>query len=79
MGVTILFFGTTADAVGKREIEKNLSSGSTVAEVIEQLKHEHPALSKSKLLVALNEEYASLNTPVQKGDTLAVFSTVSGG
>lgn len=79
MKVMLLFFGSTADAVGKRELGLDLGNGSTVSDVIEQLKLEHPGLSKQKLLVALNEEYVSVDTAINDGDTLAVFTAVSGG
>lgn len=75
--VKTLFFGATADIVGKREIY--LEYGSTVGGVLEQLKQTNPGLSKHKLLVALNEEYVSPETTVRDGDTLAVFTAVSGG
>ncbi len=79
MPVTALFFGATAEQVGRREIKLDSANLSTVGEAIEQLKLEHPGLSKHKLLVALNEEYISLDMRVQDGDTLAVFTAVSGG
>ncbi len=79
MTVTVLFFGATADAVRKREIELELADGSTVGEVLEKLKQENPGLSKQKLLIALNEEYVTPDKTVRNGDTLAVFTAVSGG
>lgn len=79
MRITTLFFGATADLVGKREIELDFGNASTVGEMIERLNLEHPALIKHKLLVALNEEYVSLDTSVRDGDTLAIFTAVSGG
>jgi molybdopterin converting factor small subunit len=77
--VKILFFGATADAFGRREADLDLAEWVTVADVIDQLKQEHSGLNKHKLLVALNEEYVSHDTMVRNGDTLAVFTAVSGG
>ncbi len=77
--VKILFFGATANTVGNRDVEFETSNGSTVGEVLGRLKQTNPGLNKHKLLVALNEEYVSLDTAVQDGDTLAVFTAVSGG
>ncbi len=79
MGCTVLFFGATADATEKRQIDLDLEAGSTVGQALENVRHSHSGLNKHKLLVALNEEYVSLDTPVQNGDTLAVFTAVSGG
>jgi molybdopterin converting factor small subunit len=79
MKVKILFFGATAHAVGRREIGLELGNGSTVGDALNQLKQSNPGLGKHKLFVALNEEYVSLDTSVQDGDTLAIFTAVSGG
>lgn len=79
MSIQVLFFGITADVVGKRELAFEIEDGSVVGNVIEQLQREHPALTKHKLLVALNEEYVSADTALNDGDTLAVFTAVSGG
>lgn len=77
--VRILFFGATADEVGTREIDFDLADGSTIGEALVKLKQENPGLGKHKLLVALNEEYVSLEVTIKDGDELAVFTAVSGG
>ena len=77
--ISILFFGATADAVGKRAVELDLANGSTVGEVVERLKQEMPGLGKHKLLIARNEEYVLPENVVEAGDELAVFTAVSGG
>lgn len=77
--VKILFFGATTDIVGSREIEKGHKVGLTVGGLLEQIKQANPGLSQHKLLVALNEEYVTPETTVNDGDTLAVFTAVSGG
>jgi molybdopterin converting factor small subunit len=79
MQIMTLFFGATADLIGERQLMLEIANGSTVSEVLSQLKQANPSLVKHKLLVALNEEYVSLDTAVQDGDTLAVFTAVSGG
>ncbi|HMO79452.1 MAG TPA: MoaD/ThiS family protein [Pyrinomonadaceae bacterium] len=79
MAVTLLFFGATADAVGKREIKIELGDGATVGQVLGNITQTHPGLGVHKLLIALNEEYVSLDTSVKDGDTLAIFTAVSGG
>lgn len=79
MQITILFFGATADLVGTRSAEFEFPESTTVGPVLEKLKQKNPGLDKHKLLVALNEEYVSPKTTVKSGDTLAVFTAVSGG
>jgi Molybdopterin converting factor, small subunit len=79
MAFTVLFFGATADLTGRRQIDLDLEAGATVGRVLETVRQSHSGLSKHRLLVALNEEYVSLETAVHDGDTLAVFTAVSGG
>lgn len=62
-----------------REVELDIARGSTVGEALENLRQENPSLNKHKLLIALNEEYVSPDATVRNGDTLAVFTPVSGG
>ncbi len=79
MNIALLFFGAAADASGARETEIKMAEGSTVGEVLEELTQTKPGLRKHKLLVALNEEYVSIDSLVRDGDTLAIFTPVSGG
>jgi molybdopterin converting factor small subunit len=74
-----LFFGATADFVGEHEIPIELADGATVGEFFERLVQENPGLLAHKLLFALNEEYVSAETAITRGDTLAIFTAVSGG
>ena len=79
MRFTVLLFGAAADASGERQIDLELEAGSTVGQALENVRQAHSGLSKHKLLTALNEEYVSPETTVNNGDTLAVFTAVSGG
>ncbi|MGD9587299.1 MAG: MoaD/ThiS family protein [Pyrinomonadaceae bacterium] len=79
MLIRLLFFGATADAVGSRElafkIDENTIAGTLIAHIIQQ----HPSLASHKLLIAVNEQYADADTILSDGDTVAVFTAVSGG
>jgi molybdopterin converting factor small subunit len=79
MKVNVLFFGATADAAGKREIEisfdKPVSAGEAFTEILEKF----PGLNNHKLLFARNQEYINGTEMVEDGDELAVFTAVSGG
>lgn len=79
MKAKILFFGATADAAGTRASEIELEIGSTAGDIEEKLRAEHPALANLKLLIAVNEEYASPDTVLNDGDEVAIFTAVSGG
>jgi sulfur-carrier protein len=77
--VTVLFFGATAAAVGTRESPLDTGDNATAGAAMSSLIERHPALARHKLLFAVNEEYADAQTPLADGDTLAVFTAVSGG
>ncbi|MCC7309491.1 MAG: MoaD/ThiS family protein [Acidobacteria bacterium] len=79
MNLKILFFGATADAAGSREIELQTGGNLTVERLARDLTREYPALSKLKLLIAVNEEYADADGILSDGDKIAVFTAVSGG
>lgn len=79
MKVRILFFGATADAVGKREadisFDRHVNAGAAFAEILEKF----PSLKGHKLLFARNHEYIKGDETIVDGDELAVFTAVSGG
>jgi len=79
MKVNVLFFGVTADIVGKREIELPLQTPIRSGEVFRQITDRYPQLNEHRLLFAFNQEYSSGNEMVNDGDELAVFNAVSGG
>ena len=79
MNLKILFFGATADAAGSREIDLQTGGNLTVERLARDLTREYPALSKLKLLIAVNEEYAEAESDLSDGDKIAVFTAVSGG
>jgi len=79
MKVQVLFFGATADAVGKREIEIDLAEHTKTAQAFENVIRDFPRLAEHKLLFAVNQEYANGDELLQNGDELAVFTAVSGG
>jgi len=82
MKVQVLFFGATAEAVGKREFEfsldENINADKARAEILEVF----PSLRKNfgnSLLLAVNQEYANGDEIINNGDELAIFTAVSGG
>jgi molybdopterin converting factor small subunit len=79
MKVRVLFFGATAAVVGTREAFIDMSVGSNVGAVVDQVLSTHPALNNQKLLFSVNQEYADAARRISDGDELAIFTPVSGG
>ena len=82
MKVKVLFFGATADAVGKREIEFELKEKPKANQAFESVLAKFPRLKKDfgkTLLFSINEEYANGNEFINDGDELGIFTAVSGG
>lgn len=79
MKVQVLFFGATADAVGKRATEIDLPDESKAENAFRKIVRDFPQLEKHSLLLAVNQEYASGDEIIREGDELAVFTHVSGG
>jgi molybdopterin converting factor small subunit len=78
MKVRVLFFGATADAIGKREIEMDLADETRSQAAFAAVLEKFPQLNQHSLLFAVNQEYAGDET-IQNGDELAIFTAVSGG
>jgi molybdopterin converting factor small subunit len=79
MEVKVLFFGATADAVGKREVELTIDKPMNAREAFAGILEKFPALNHHKLLFARNREYIKGEEMIAEGDELAVFTAVSGG
>lgn len=79
MKVQVLFFGATADAVGKRQIEIDLPENIRANRAFAEIRKTYPQLNDHKLLFAVNQEYVKNDEIVRNGDELAVFTAVSGG
>ena len=79
--VKILFFASLKDLVGKSEIEIDLEGKASVRDVFQELQIRYPSLKKyeNALLVAVNQEYSNLDTPISPNDEIAFFPPVSGG
>lgn len=79
MMVKVLFFGATAETVGKREITIDLPVETTADDAFARIIAANPDLKRHKLLFAVNETYADADKIIGDGDELAVFTAVSGG
>jgi molybdopterin converting factor small subunit len=79
MKVQVLFFGATAEATGKREVEIEAENNAKADAVFAQVVANYPQLAKHSLLFAVNQEYTKGDETIKDGDELAVFTHVSGG
>lgn len=79
--ITTLFFGACREAVCAREITVKLPRGAKVADAFAQMERDYPALTRfgTRLLFAINENYAGAEDELNAGDRLAIFPPVSGG
>jgi molybdopterin converting factor small subunit len=80
MTVTVLLFASYADALGASAIELDVLPGSTVRDILGTLAsmpggHRLPP----RPLVAINEEYATLQSELRGGEEVAVIPPVAGG
>lgn len=76
--IKLLLFGPLREIGGADPIDFDIDEG-ILSEAVSQLVERFPSMSTHKLLLAVNEEYADLNTILKDGDEVAVFTPVSGG
>lgn len=81
MAVRVGFFASLRTTVGEPEIIVEVSQNSTARSLFQDLKKRFPELGRYEpvVLVAVNQEYASWDTPVRPGDEVVFFPPVSGG
>lgn len=79
MKVQVLFFGATAEAVGKRDIEIDLAEQTKADFAFAEILAQFPQLNQHSLLFAVNQDYSTGRETICEGDELAIFTAVSGG
>ena len=81
MQVKCLFFATLKDITGSRQLNIDLTAGTTVGDLLATLERSYPKIRdyRSILLTAVNEEYVDLGKALSEGDEVAIFPPVSGG
>ena len=79
--ISVQFFASLKDLTGAAFFQFPAASRLTVEDVYVSFRERFPELERyrSVLLIAVNEEYANWETPVESGDTVAFFPPVSGG
>ena len=81
MRVVVRLFARLRDLAGSGELVRDVPPPASVESVWESLVEEMPGLSeyRSTMSVAVNAEYARMETPVREGDEVAFLPPVSGG
>lgn len=80
MTIRVRLFAHMAAAAGTGELMLALSPGATVAEVRRTLENKVPKLPwPAGTMLAVNQEYASLEQGLKDGDEVAIIPPVSGG
>lgn len=81
MRVRVLFFGMLKDVAGKASDEVELAEGATVRALLAHYESRIPRLKESlpTLALAVNQEYAGVDTTLRAGDEVALLPPVSGG
>ncbi|MFK5969900.1 MAG: MoaD/ThiS family protein [Candidatus Marithrix sp.] len=75
--ITIKFFASLREEVGKNEIQIEASKQLTIAKIWDQVCDGIPL--PTHVLMAINMEYTDLNSLVEDGDEVAFFPPVTGG
>ncbi len=81
MRCQVLLFAGLAEAIGQDQLTIELPEGASVRDALAQLAAAHHDVREMQgtLAVAVNERYASAETSLADGDTLALIPPVSGG
>ncbi len=80
MRVRCLFFAAYRDILGAEQLELELTEGSTLGALIEEVRgRAGAALLPRQLVVAVNREYARAETVLRDGDEVAFIPPVAGG
>ncbi|WP_340198628.1 molybdopterin converting factor subunit 1 [Ascidiimonas sp. W6] len=79
--MNVLLFGIAKDIVGTQELrlEKALNI-KTVKELTDFLKNKYPEFQKLRsIAIAVNSNYAEMETALTESDEIAIIPPVSGG
>lgn len=81
MMIRILFFASYRELVGSGELHLDLPEPATVSSVLLELRRRGEPYSSlpPSPVVAVNREFASVDTPLNGGDEVAFVPPVAGG
>lgn len=76
MTVTVRYFASLREAIGRANDQLELAGATTVGDVWQRVR---PASTVPRVLVAVNQQHADFSAPVRDGDEVAFFPPVTGG
>ena len=81
MHITVKLFAILREKVGVGEIRLSLREDATASEALEAFAKQYPQTRShlTRTAMAVNQEYATLETVLKDGDELALIPPVSGG
>jgi molybdopterin synthase catalytic subunit len=81
MRARVLFFGLLKDVVGRSAEDRDFAEGANLRTVFDVYAAQYPPLRAmaGSIVVARNQEFAQLATPIADGDEIAFLPPVSGG
>jgi molybdopterin converting factor subunit 1 len=81
--ITIKYFANLREVAGKESDELTASDGMTLEDLCNQLENSQSQIvamiRKKNVLVAINQEMASMDTPIKDGNEIAFLPPFSGG
>ena len=81
--IRVLFLAQLREQLGVAELEVATENVASIANLKQYLVASHPQweqyLSNSKILVAVNHQYAKTDVAIKSGDEVAFFPPVTGG
>lgn len=81
MRIRVLFFAAVRDLTGVESASFEVDCETRVKDLLSKIEAKYPKTQGiwRAVRVAVNEEFASLQTILRKGDTLAIIPPVAGG
>lgn len=77
--IKVLLFARLSEQAGWREQNLPISKHSTPEAIWQQLKLGLPGVMPAQVRIAINQQFAALDTPLHPGDELAFMPAISGG
>jgi molybdopterin converting factor subunit 1 len=76
----VLAFGIVKDIFSNSMVNIDLTAGTTIDTLKILLEEKYPLLNQlGSYMIAVNNEYASVNDLIKEGDEVAIIPPVSGG
>ena len=76
----VLAFGVVKDIFSNSIVDIDIDDATTINQLKTLLEEKYPQLNQlGSYMIAVNNEYASINEVIREGDEVAIIPPVSGG